>query len=868
MGLLDSYKCNVVKFIPKCVRHRVGSSLCKIMKEIVKNCDNITLWKKLFLFSYFILKSPERGGTKNKTLSVLIENRLKDFELLDIEGLLPLNKISRSRRIHKVSEEVMKRLACAKIEDNNVKGALQILSEGNSIAPDTPETLQLLEEKHPKKLDDENRQTFTEHESFYFDPDSVIAAIQSFPTGSSGGIDVLTPQHAKDIFMNIDEGTDKDANAEVLSQFCNTIIQGKVPNIFRPIFFSARLIALKKPCGGIRPIAISSTFRRLCSKLVAYSSSKISGQLFQGCQLGINTKSGCEVAVHSTRQHLTDNINHAILKIDFSNAFNSIRRTAMLKEVNTHIRQASSYINSCYQEKSFLSNNGKIILSEEGVQQGDPLGPLLFCLTLQPIIRKLVSPLNLWYMDDGIIGGTMETVTKDYNLLVEETRAIGLNVKEKKCEIFNCPNTSNIFSQMKIIRNDNFYLLGSPLTRESCKSIMQNKLKEISDLHKKLKIIPKHHAFKVLQVSLGSPNLVSILRSSPCHATEEVENIDMSLKENLEEILNIRLSQEKWIQASLPIKFGGLGIRRPSALAIPAYLSSFLNAQNINEAIKDNNDFKTYWNYFTQETEKNEKPFLQTQKFLDENLIKKTFSHLYEILNEQERSRITSASHKRSGDWLKVVPQKKLGLHLDDDEFRHAVCLRLGLPVCEEFQCICGEKIDTFGHHCFVCNRNNGKILRHTMVNECVSRTLTSAGLPNKLEPRNISDCEHLRPDGVTLIPYKRGKSLAWDVSCPHPLCASHVKNNTNCGKLSTQCEELKSKKYSCLEEKYNFCPIIIDTIGAYGCKTEAIITEIGRLLKKKTGSILATSHFRQRLSIVLQKGNFCCFNFNFSFNL
>jgi len=34
------------------------------------------------------------------------------------------------------------------------------------------------------------------------------------------------------------------------------------------------------------------------------------------------------------------------------------------------------------------------------------------------------------------------------------------------------------------------------------------------------------------------------------------------------------LSNSQWLQASLPIKLGGLGIRRVSSLALPAFLAS------------------------------------------------------------------------------------------------------------------------------------------------------------------------------------------------------------------------------------------------------------------------------------------------------
>jgi len=64
------------------------------------------------------------------------------------------------------------------------------------------------------------------------------------------------------------------------------------------------------------------------------------------------------------------------------------------------------------------------ILSEEGPQQGDPLGPLLFCNTVQPLLSSLASELNLGYLDDVTLGGPVDTVASD----VAEIAKVGGNM--------------------------------------------------------------------------------------------------------------------------------------------------------------------------------------------------------------------------------------------------------------------------------------------------------------------------------------------------------------------------------------------------------------------------------------------------------
>ncbi|XP_026390360.1 uncharacterized protein LOC113285825 [Papaver somniferum] len=65
-----------------------------------------------------------------------------------------------------------------------------------------------------------------------------------------------------------------------------------------------------------------------------------------------------------------------------------------------------------------------VLSSALGVQQGDPLRPLLFSLTLHPLVKTIASncklDLHAWYLDDGtIIGDTLE-VSKALNIIETE----------------------------------------------------------------------------------------------------------------------------------------------------------------------------------------------------------------------------------------------------------------------------------------------------------------------------------------------------------------------------------------------------------------------------------------------------------------
>ena len=68
----------------------------------------------------------------------------------------------------------------------------------------------------------------------------------------------------------------------------------------------------------------------------------------------------------------------------------------MLAAVKDSAPELFTFILSAYTDPSALYCGDQVIMSSEGVQQGDPLGPLLFCLTIQPLVLKLSSEFKVF----------------------------------------------------------------------------------------------------------------------------------------------------------------------------------------------------------------------------------------------------------------------------------------------------------------------------------------------------------------------------------------------------------------------------------------------------------------------------------------
>jgi hypothetical protein len=67
------------------------------------------------------------------------------------------------------------------------------------------------------------------------------------------------------------------------------------------------------------------------------------------------------------------------------------------KYENTSTPLLYPYLYQCYRNPSTLFFGDHLISSSVGAQQGDPFGPMIFSLAIQPIILSLNSELNIWY---------------------------------------------------------------------------------------------------------------------------------------------------------------------------------------------------------------------------------------------------------------------------------------------------------------------------------------------------------------------------------------------------------------------------------------------------------------------------------------
>ena len=235
-----------------------------------------------------------------------------------------------------------------------------------------------------------------------------------------------------------------------------------------------------------------------------------------------------------------------------------------------------------------------------------------------------------------------------------------------------------------------------------------------------------------------------------------------------------------------------------------------------------------------------------------------THQRLWDAPDCQAKSRLLAVSCPESGAWLNALPISTLGLRLADDVVRIAVGLRLGIPLCSPHPCCCcGATVEPLGTHGLSCRFSKGRHPRHASLNDLVKRTLESAEIPSHLEPNGLYRSDGKRPDGVSIVPWKGGRILVWDVTCPDTLAPSHSSlASREAGSVVQEAEYKKTQKYSHLSPAHFFVPITVETMGVFGPEARNFFRELARRIKSVTDDHMTHQYLVQRVSVIIQRGN------------
>ena len=159
-------------------------------------------------------------------------------------------------------------------------------------------------------------------------------------------------------------------------------------------------------------------------------------------------------------------------------------------------------------------------------------------------------------------------------------------------------------------------------------------------------------------------------------------------------------------------------------------------------------------------------------------------------------------------------------------------------------------------------SERSGSHSRHNQVNDILCRAFNSVGAFATREPHSLCAQSDKRPDGVTQVPWRRGRCLAWDATCPNTYAQSYAQTTSRiAGSAAAGAELKKQQKYMDLNVGIDFVPFAIETSGVWGDEAMRLVTEIGRRTAVITYEPRSTAFLRQRISVAVQRGNAACIN-------
>jgi hypothetical protein len=384
-----------------------------------------------------------------------------------------------------------------------------------------------------------------------------------------------------------------DSLLRKLLVFVNHMLQGRGGTA--ATWNRSKLIPLvKKNNEGIRPIAVDDSWIRVISRLASLKMATMVGEKLAPYQYAIGVPRGTEIIAHSAQNFSKivqkEGSSKCIQKLDMSNAFNSISRRAIYDAI---VKDFPQLLNWFYWEYSGTTDlvlpSGELAAqSTTGVRQGDPLGPLFFCLGIQRALifvgTKFPNHEIMSYMDDITIMGDQEQMGEIVDMFSTQLGKVGLKLNPHKSQ--RMVNEAKLENQEQNFQGSltckGMEILGTYIGDEEGQSLYaREKIRLYSDILEWIQTIP---------INIGCPLIKSCVNSRPIYLArtmptwtikDSLEKFDNEIDQTLLALIGngtIQFSRTSQIQRSKPMSKGGLGIMRISTIAEGAFTSSYLDA--------------------------------------------------------------------------------------------------------------------------------------------------------------------------------------------------------------------------------------------------------------------------------------------------
>ena len=726
------------------------------------------------------------------------------------------------------------------------------------------------------------------------------------------GIDHMRYEQLKQLWGPYSNDPTESNFRNLFTSVINKIVQAQVPPSIAPIFKDIELLALPKGEEDIRPIGLQLILKKIACAICLKRTNIFNKEHFKSLQYCMSPLGVDSVSLF-IRAILESNPEMDLWAKDGDNGFGRLSRISGLYQTKEHFPEILPILRMIYGTSSNawymgLADGIENLDSSEGCQQGDVLSMWFYAMAIHPFLQKIRNVLGnegftKWYADDGNTVAPFNKMVEVIRIVKDEGPKVGYYIKFSKgsyllgkCdtddEAIRRKNTlvslglneetihmhpeNDPENAVKFGCNILGSYVGSPSYIQSC---LESKLEKLQLESESIKNYPNKQVQHLLLRLCFSQKINHLQRSIPPeYMTDFIGKFDLMKRDILENILGIRISDNKWFQCCLSTSDAGLGYQDVKRMAHPAYISSLVQCSNILEEISPTifssdipmiRSFHASLNANAQLSASTPLTYDDVKSILieatksKETLQSRLFFMQKEntVLNFQDTIRDSkqlawiislTSSNSKASRWLDVTP-KAQEFKFKSEEFQALLCYRLMLPqpvYVPESKCYCKRtpKLDSYGHHLSAGCAKDGTLHKtHDAIKFVIKDICNFAGLVTRIEELRCfqeADPEcNLRPDlSIYNYPYNnpalQGRKLILDVAVTHPVPILSTRTLSRNEALQP-CRaanlyfQKKDNKYLALSQANNleFLPIIFENTGKIHPRSESFLDEVLSLM-------------------------------------
>ena len=613
---------------------------------------------------------------------------------------------------------------------------------------------------------------------------------------------------------------------------------------------------------------------------------------FWPAQVGVAVPAGAEAAVHTVRAWVARHAaatNKVVVKLDFRNAFNLVSREAVLRAARERFPALARWATWCYSAPSQLQFGNATLQSSTGVQQGDPLGPLLFAAAVQPLALELkAGPLDLsmFYLDDGLLAGDLGAVAAALQHVQQRSAELGLQLNLSKCEVIAVgalpasalpgplPGALCVTADgdSRVVRD--FEFLGAGVGSASfLDSHARRRVDSATALLDALGALQDPQvALRLRRSSAGFCRVAYNMRCCPPEAqAAALVEFDALVHRCFSSFTGLHLTDEQWCQATRGLRQAGLGLRSARVHGPAAFLASVGGCVQRCQALDP-----TYPTDLGASTEvlaavasfnaqlppdKHISPAValsKRQRDLSHLLDTAAWDAQLASASAVARAGLLSEAEARGRAFLTALPS---GLtRMEPAHFVSELRARLAVPDAgQDVWCPrCDAVLDRHSVHASMCMAGGERTQRHNALRDLICSWAERAGLqPEKeraglLLPQSPDDSRSARRRPADLyLPAFHGRPTAFDfaVTAPQRLDAL-LEAGRGGGSAASAYAEVKRRHLDtatvCEQHGVAFLPLVAETTGAWAPEAAKILHQLSRAVALRHGPLGGASLLEQ----------------------